>query len=74
MRIRSIISAMIGLIQSGIGLISAIITILLSLGFLEIELFFNTPSELLPIFLSILSLFSLFSVVNGISLIRDLRS
>jgi hypothetical protein len=74
MKIRNILSAMIGLIQSGIGLISTIITILLFFGLIEIELFFNTPSELLPIFLLILSLFSFFSVVNGIFLIRDLRS
>ena len=74
MKIRKILSVLIGLIQSGMALISTIITILLFFGFIEIELFFNTPSELFPIFLLILSLFSLFSLVNGIFLIRDLRS
>ena len=74
MKIRKILSGMIGLIQSGIGLISTIITILLFFGFIEIELFFNTPSELLPIFLLISGLFSFFSLVNGIFLIKDLRS
>ena len=73
MKIRKIFSAMIGLIQGGIGLTSAIIAILLFFGFLEIDLFFNTPPELFLIFLLILSLFSFFSLVNGIFLIRDLR-
>ena len=70
---RKILSSIIGITQSAIGIISAFVTLMLFLNLLDIQIFFNAPKELLPVFLLILSLFSLFSNVNGIFLIRELK-
>lgn len=70
---RKILSSIIGITQSTIGIISAFVTLMLFLNLLDIQIFFNAPKELLPVFLLILSLFSLFSIVNGIFLIRELK-
>ena len=70
---RKILSSIIGITQSTIGIISAFVTLMLFLNLLDIQIFFNAPKELLPVFLLILSLFSLFTIVNGIFLIRELK-
>lgn len=70
---RKILSSIIGITQSTIGIISAFVTLMLFLNLLDIQIFFNAPKELLPVFLLILSLFSIFSIVNGIFLIWELK-
>jgi hypothetical protein len=73
MRIRGIVSAIVGLAQSAIGVLAAAWTVMLFLGMLEVQTVFDVPPELMPFYLLILSLFSLFSIISGILLIRELR-
>lgn len=66
-----IISAIIGVAQEGIGLITAILALLLFLHIVDGEAVFSLPTELLPMYLLVLGLFSIFSVISGLFLIRE---
>jgi len=68
---RRIISAIVGVLQSIIGFISAVLAILLFLNILEIQIIFSITPELLPLYLLIIGLFSTFSVISGLFLIRE---
>jgi len=70
---RRIISAIVGVIQSIVGFISAILAILLFLNILEVQIIFSIDPELLPLYLLIIGLFSTFSVISGLFLIRESR-
>jgi hypothetical protein len=70
---RRIISAIVGVIQSVVGFISAILAILLFLNILEVQIIFSIGPELLPLYLLIIGLFSTFSVISGLFLIRESR-
>ena len=70
---RRILSAIFGLAQSTIGVVSAVLAVLLFLNILEVQTVFNVPPELLPLYLLILGLFSVFSVVSGLFLIMEWR-
>jgi hypothetical protein len=70
---RRIISAIVGVIQSVVGFISAILAILLFLNILEVQIIFSIGPELLPAYLLIIGLFSTFSVISGLFLIRESR-
>lgn len=72
MGVRGIVSAILGLAQSAIGVLAAVWTVMLFLGINEIHAVFDVPLELLPIYLLILGLFSLFSIISGVLLIREL--
>jgi len=73
MKIRRILTALTGVAQGVIGVLSGVLAVMLFLNLLEVQTVFNLPSELLPIYLLILSLFSLFSVISGYFLIREGR-
>jgi len=70
---RRILSAMFGIAQGAIGVLSAVLAVLLFLNILEVQTVFNVPPELLPLGLLILGLFSVFSVISGFFLIREGR-
>ena len=73
MKIRKVIAAVTGLTQEVIGLLSAVLTVMLFFGLLEVQTVFNLPTEFLPLYLLILVLFSLFSIGSGVFLIREGR-
>ena len=72
MEIKRIVSAIVGFAQSGIGVISAVWTVLLFLGLFDVQALFEVPPELMPFYLLILGLFSLFSIISGGFLIWEL--
>ena len=73
MKIRRIIAAIIGVAQGVIGALSGVLAVMLFFNIIELQTVFNVPPELLPLYLLILSLFTLFSVVSGFFLIREGR-
>jgi len=73
MKIRRILTALTGLAQEVIGVLFAVLAVMLFLNLLEVQTVFNVPSELLPIYLLILGLFSIFSIISGYFLIREGR-
>ncbi|TET28491.1 MAG: hypothetical protein E3J73_00765 [Candidatus Bathyarchaeum sp.] len=70
---RRILSAIFGIAQGIIGVLSGVLAVLLFLNILELQTVFNAPPELLPLYLLILGLFSIFSVISGFFLIREWR-
>ena len=68
---RRILSAIFGITQGVIGVLSTVLAVLLFLNILEVQTVFNAPPELMPLYLLILGLFSIFSVINGFFLIRE---
>ena len=73
MEIRRIVTAVTGIAQSAIGVLSAILAVLLFFNILKVQTVFNVPAELLPLYLLVLGLFSIFSVLSGLFLIREWR-
>ena len=71
MKIRRILTAITGIAQSAIGVLSAVLAVLLFFNILEVQTVFNVPPELLPLYLLILCLFSVFSILSGFFLIRE---
>ena len=70
---RRILYALIGVVQNIIGILSGAIGVLLGLRIIEVQTILTTPTELLPIYILIIGLFSLFSFTNGFFLIRELQ-
>ncbi|PVX24087.1 MAG: hypothetical protein CW691_08680 [Candidatus Bathyarchaeum sp.] len=68
---RKILSAVFGITQSIIGIASAVLAVLLFCNSFEVQTIFTAPPELLPVYLLILCLFSIFSVISGFFLIRE---
>jgi len=73
MEIRRIVAAIIGIAQSAVGVLSAVLAFLLLCNILEVQTVFTVPPELLPLYLLVLVLFSIFSVLSGLFLIREWR-
>ena len=73
MKIRRILTAITGIAQEVVGVLSIVVALMLYLNILEVQTVFNVPSELLPLYLVILGMFSLFSVISGSYLIREGR-
>jgi len=73
MKIRRILNAVTGIAESAIGVLSAVLAVLLFFDILEVQTVFNVPPELLPLYLLFLGLFSVFSVLSGLFLIREWR-
>ncbi|UCC57934.1 MAG: hypothetical protein JSW14_06115 [Candidatus Bathyarchaeum sp.] len=71
MKIRRILTAITGIAQGVIGGASMVLALMLYLNILEVQTVFNVPLELLPLYLLILGMFSLFSVISGLYLIRE---
>ena len=73
MKNRRILSAIIGIAQGVIGVIFGVLALMLVLNLIEVQTVFNVPPELLPLYLLILGLFSVFSIISGFFLIREWR-
>jgi len=73
MEIKRILSAIIGIAQGVIGVIFGVLAVMLVLNLIEVQTVFNVPPELLPLYLLILGLFSVFSIISGFFLIREWR-
>ena len=73
MKIRRILTALTGIAQEVIGVAFAVLAVMLFLSLLEVQTLFNVPPELLPLYLLILGLFSIFSIISGYFLIREGR-
>jgi membrane associated rhomboid family serine protease len=73
MEIRRILSAIIGIAQGVIGVLFGVLAVMLVLNLIEVQTVFNVPPELLPLYLLILGLFSVFSIISGFFLIREWR-
>lgn len=73
MKIRRILTALTGIAQEVIGVLSGVLAVMLFLNLLEVQTVFNLPPEILPLYLLILGLFSIFSVISGYFLIREGR-
>jgi hypothetical protein len=70
MKVSRVLTAIVGAVQSAIGAVVMVLSLLLYLNILEFQTMFNLPSELLPFYLMVLGLFSLFSIISGVYLIR----
>ena len=68
---RRMMSAILGIAQGIIGILSGALAVLLGLNIIEVQTVLNAPPELLPLYLLILGLFSVFSVISGFFLIRE---
>jgi hypothetical protein len=73
MEIRRILTAIIGIAQGVIGVLCGVLVVMLVLNVIEVQTIFNVPPELLPLYLLILGLFSVFSIISGFFLIREWR-
>jgi hypothetical protein len=73
METKRIVSTVTGVAQSAIGVLSAVLAVLLFFNLLEIQTLLNVPAELLPLYLLFLVMFSVFSVLSGLFLIREWR-
>jgi hypothetical protein len=70
---RRILSIIVGITQGIIGIFFAIIVIFLVLNIIEFQSILNPPSEFIPLYVIILSLFVVFSAVSGLSLVCEGR-
>ena len=73
MKKRRILSAIVGIIQGVIGISFGAIAVLLVASIIEVQALLNTPSEFMSLYILILGLFSIFSVVSGLFLVREGR-
>jgi len=73
MEIRRMLSAIIGVAQGVIGVLFGVLAVMLVLNLTDVQTVFNVPPELLPLYLLILGLFSVFSIISGFFLIREWR-
>ena len=67
------LSAILGIAQGIIGIVSGALAVLLGLNIVEVQAVLNAPPELLPLYLLIFGLFSVFSVISGFFLVREGR-
>jgi len=72
-KIRKTLTAVTGIVQGAIGVLSAVLAVLLFFDILEVQAVFSVPSEFLPLYLFILCLFSVFSILSSLFLIREWR-
>ena len=70
MKVNRILTVIVGAVQGAIGAAVMVLALMLYLNIFEVQTIFNLPSELLPFYLLVLGLFSLFSIINGVYLIR----
>jgi hypothetical protein len=70
MKISRVLAAIIGVIQVAIGVIAMVLVLMLCFNILEVQTIFSLPPEILPFYIMVLELFSLFSVISGGYLVR----
>jgi hypothetical protein len=70
---RRILSAIVGIAQEIVGIVSGALAVLLALSIIEVQTVVAAPAEFLPLYLTVLGLFSIFSIISGFFLINELR-
>jgi hypothetical protein len=70
---KRILSAIIGISQGIIGAAFGVLAVMFGLNIRKVQTVFNMPPEFLPLDLLILGLFSAFSLISGLFLIREWR-
>lgn len=63
--------AVVGMIQSAIGILALILACALYSNVLNIQTMLNVSTELLPLSLVILGVFGFFSVISGLFLLHE---
>jgi hypothetical protein len=71
MKVRRILVATVGIAQGAIGVLASILAGILYFNFLDVQTALNVSTELLPLYLFILIVFSFFSVISGFFLIHE---
>ena len=70
MKVKRIITVIVGLTQGAIGIVAFILVGLLYLNLLDFQTMLGVSIELLPLSLLILSVFGFFSVISGFFLLH----
>jgi len=71
MKVRKMLTGIVGLIQGTIGIAAIALAALLYFNFLDFQAALNVPVELLPLNLLILGVFGFFSLVSGFLLLYE---
>jgi len=71
MRVRRLLVTIVGIAQGAIGLLAGVLACILYFNFLGVQTTLNVSTDLLPLYLLILGVFSFFSVTNGFFLIHE---
>ncbi len=72
-RPRRIFVAIVGTVQSAIGVLAIIFAYILYFDFFDAQTRLNTPVELLPFYLFALMVFGFFSIMSGLFLLYEGR-
>lgn len=73
MKVSRVLAAVVGVVQGAIGVVAMALALMFYFNILDVQTIFSLPPELLPFYLLVLGLFSLFSVISGGYLIRGGR-
>ena len=73
MEIKRAVTAIVGIAQSVVGITFALLTVLLALEIIDLQTLLSTPPEFMPLYLMAFGMFSAFSVINALFLIREWR-
>ena len=73
METKRAVSAIVGVAQTILGVAFGLLTVLLGLEMVDVQTILSTPPEFLPLYLLAFGLFSGFSVINAVFLIREWR-
>jgi len=71
MGVRRILVTIVGIAQGAIGVLAGILACILYFNFFGVQTMLNVSTDLLPLYLLILGIFSFFSVINGFFLIHE---
>jgi len=71
MKVKRIVTVIVGLAQGAIGIVALFLVGLLYLNLLDFQTMLSVSTELLPLSLLVLSVFGFFSVVSGLFLLRE---
>ena len=71
MEVRKIISRVVGVAQSGMGVLAVIFAYLLYYNLFDIQGMLNASSQNAPLYMLLLLIFGLFSVISGLFLIYE---
>jgi len=71
MEVRKIISRVVGVAQSGMGVLAVIFAYLLYYNLFDVQGMLNASSQNAPLYMLLLLIFGLFSVISGLFLIYE---
>lgn len=71
MKVKRIVTVIVGLAQGAIGIVALFLVGLLYLNLLDFQTMLSVSTELLPLSLLVLSVFGFFSLTSGFFLLRE---